>query len=251
MMRRPLISGVREIIGLRIERPRRLLPQMPDRKARDARALLTRARARPTSSGPACRAPRRSATCRSRRTTSIHAADATSRSSVTIAIEPVDQVERTADASRRPASRSARRASRPAAPLRPAGRARCRRARRAERSGCSSADAREQVAGRMILRDRRRWRCGRRRRARCRARARSRRVVGALAVHVRPQQLEQRRHRRLGEDVDVVDAAERRHELGAILGLQDRAGPAPSLPPSPSSLTATIRRSASAAAACR
>ena len=41
-------------------------------------------------------------------------------------------------------------------------------------------------------------------------------VVGALAVHVGLQQLEQRRHRRLGKDHDVIDRAQRGHQLGAI-----------------------------------
>ena len=47
-------------------------------------------------------------------------------------------------------------------------------------------------------------------------------VVGPLAVHVRPQREQQRRDGRLGKDDDVVDAAQRRDELGAIRRRQDR-----------------------------
>jgi hypothetical protein len=44
------------------------------------------------------------------------------------------------------------------------------------------------------------------------------RVVGALAVHVRLHELQQRLHRGLAEHDDVVHAAQRRDELGAIHG---------------------------------
>ena len=72
-------------------------------------------------------------------------------------------------------------------------------------------------------------------------------VVGALAVHVRTQGMEQRTDRRPGEDHHVVDASHRGHELRAIVSRHDR----PTLVPStrvtdPSSFTATTRRSASA-----
>ena len=48
------------------------------------------------------------------------------------------------------------------------------------------------------------------------------RVVGALAVDVRLQRFEQRADGRLGKDDDVVDAAQRRDELGPIGGGQHR-----------------------------
>ena len=75
-------------------------------------------------------------------------------------------------------------------------------------------------------------------------------VVGALAMDVRMQQLEQRTHGGFGKDDDEVHAAKRRHELGPMLGRQhgtplplqrpyrlivvdrhDQADPPPALPP--------------------
>ena len=77
-------------------------------------------------------------------------------------------------------------------------------------------------------------------------------VVGPLAVHVGLQREQQRRDRRLGEDDDVVDAAQRGDELGAIGGGQERpVRPLRARRPTRSSLMATTRRSASRAAAWR
>ena len=71
-------------------------------------------------------------------------------------------------------------------------------------------------------------------------------VVGALAVHVRLQQPQQPFDGRIGEHDHVVDAAQGRHELGAFCCGHHRTRPGPfNAATERSSLTATIRRSAS------
>ena len=168
----------------------------------------------------------------SRTAASSHAASPSARRRSRPAIDRPARGRAARDAARRRASRLRASGCARAAPPRPAARARCRRARRGGRSGRGQGRsvrlARCARAGRASSdpSGRRRWRCGRRRPDDVALGHGVDGVVGALAVHV-GQQREQRAHGRLGEDDDVVHAAQRRHELGAVGRRQD--GPARAL----------------------